>query len=407
MARAAPPWGVVFRRASLELKVTEKEPSKGEKLVFGRDGLQALIGALAADGFRVLGPALRDGAVVFDDVSTVDEMPSGYTDRQEAGRYRLERGSGEALFSYAAGPQSWKRYLFPPTETLWKARRDGQSFSLIESDAAERKLAFIGVRSCDLHAIAIQDKVFCEGAYKDPRYAARRSGLFTVAVNCAEPGGTCFCASMDAGPAVRSGFDIALTELVDGDGQRFLAQAGSVAGAKILGAVPASTAQGHDLSAAGVQMDRAVDRMGRRLDTAGLKEALQAAAKHPQWDNVAERCLACANCTMVCPTCFCMTVEDHTDLAGATADRVRRWDSCFTLDHSYIHGGSVRSSTKARYRQWLTHKLAHWVDQFGTSGCVGCGRCITWCPAHIDITAEAAAIRTQAEIRTEDSNGRA
>ena len=80
-------------------------------------------------------------------------------------------------------------------------------------------------------------------------------------------------------------------------------------------------------------------------------------------------------------------------LYGARAERWRKWDSCFTLDFSYIHGGSVRTSAAARYRQWLSHKLATWIDQFGSSGCVGCGRCITWCPVGIDITEEVAAIR--------------
>jgi Fe-S-cluster-containing hydrogenase component 2 len=129
------------------------------------------------------------------------------------------------------------------------------------------------------------------------------------------------------------------------------------------------------------------------MDTSGIKELLYRNPEHPRWDDVAERCLACTNCTLVCPTCFCGSVEDVTDLVGETAERWRRWDSCFTLDHSFLHGGSVRSSTRARYRQWLTHKLASWIDQFGTSGCIGCGRCITWCPVGIDITEEVAAIR--------------
>jgi sulfhydrogenase subunit beta (sulfur reductase) len=145
--------------------------------------------------------------------------------------------------------------------------------------------------------------------------------------------------------------------------------------------------------------------MGRQMDTNGLKELLQGNPTHKQWDDVAARCLTCANCTMVCPTCFCTTVEDHTDLTGQTAERVRRWDSCFTLDFSYIHGGSVRTETKSRYRQWMTHKLASWIDQFGTSGCVGCGRCITWCPVGIDITAEVAAIRASPGKTTEAHHG--
>ncbi len=130
----------------------------------------------------------------------------------------------------------------------------------------------------------------------------------------------------------------------------------------------------------------------RGIDTNGIKDLLYQNFEHPRWDNVAQRCLTCANCTMVCPTCFCTTVEDVSDVTGDHAERWRRWDSCFTQSFSYIHGGSVRTSAKARYRQWMTHKLASWIDQFGTSGCVGCGRCITWCPVGIDITEEVRAI---------------
>ena len=140
--------------------------------------------------------------------------------------------------------------------------------------------------------------------------------------------------------------------------------------------------------------------MGRELDTTDIRELLYRNYEHPRWDEVAERCLACGNCTMVCPTCFCTTVEDVTDLAGEHVERHQRWDSCFTIDYSHIHGGAVRGSTRSRYRQWMTHKLATWIDQFGSSGCVGCGRCITWCPVGIDITEEARAIRERATEAT-------
>jgi ferredoxin len=157
--------------------------------------------------------------------------------------------------------------------------------------------------------------------------------------------------------------------------------------------LPHRHATEEEIAAAERVVDRTRGQMGRTLETNGLKELLQTNANHPRWDEVSERCLTCGNCTNVCPTCFCTTIDDTTDLSGTTAERVRRWDSCFTLDFSYTHGGSVRSSARSRYRQWMTHKLAHWVDQFGSSGCVGCGRCITWCPVGIDITEEAAAIR--------------
>jgi ferredoxin len=132
--------------------------------------------------------------------------------------------------------------------------------------------------------------------------------------------------------------------------------------------------------------------MGRSLDTADLPGLLARNLEHPRWEEVAKRCLSCGNCTLVCPTCFCSDVSDVSDVSG-TVERQRRWASCFDLDHSYLHGGPVRLTTASRYRQWLTHKLSTWWDQFDESGCVGCGRCLTWCPVGIDLTEEAAAIR--------------
>ncbi|MEU5265530.1 4Fe-4S dicluster domain-containing protein [Amycolatopsis sp. NPDC021455] len=126
------------------------------------------------------------------------------------------------------------------------------------------------------------------------------------------------------------------------------------------------------------------------MPAADLPSVIRESRKSPLWEEVASRCLTCANCTMVCPTCFCTTTEDVTDLSGEHAERHQRWASCFELDFSYVHGGSVRTSGASRYRQWFSHKLGTWHEQFGTSGCVGCGRCIAWCPAGIDITEEAA-----------------
>ena len=308
------------------------------------------------------------------------------------GQYRLERRADNALFGYAVGPQSWKRFLHPPIERLWQAQRTADGFTVTAAEETVTKFAFLGVRACELHAIAIQDRVFIGGPYPNTGYQRRRQDNFFVAVNCGEAGGTCFCVSMKTGPQAQAGFDLALTELLDGDDHRFLVEVGSAAGGAVLGELPHRQAEPDDSAAAEAVVARTAGQMGRTLDTNGLKELLQRNPTHPRWDDVAHRCLTCANCTMVCPTCFCTTVDDHSDLAGQTAERVRRWDSCFTLDFSYIHGGSVRTETRSRYRQWMTHKLASWIDQFGTSGCVGCGRCITWCPVGIDITAEAAAI---------------
>jgi sulfhydrogenase subunit beta (sulfur reductase) len=377
----------------------------GAKLAIERDGLQRVIDALANRGFRVIGPTVRDGAIVYDTIALLDDLPVGWTDRQDAGRYRLERRADAALFGYAVGPHSWKRFLHPPIKRLWQARREGDGFSIIENDEAVEPLAFVGVRACELRAIAIHDRVFLSGSFRDKAYRVRRDHAFIVAFNCSQAGGTCFCVSMDVGPKVESGFDLALTELIEGDRHLFVIEVGSAAGADLVRDFPHRLATEEEIAAADRVVARTRGQMGRTLDTDGLKELLQANLNHRRWDEVAERCLTCGNCTNVCPTCFCTTVDDTTDLSGATAERVRRWDSCFTLDFSYIHGGSVRNSARSRYRQWMTHKLAHWIDQFGSSGCVGCGRCITWCPVGIDITEEAAAIRDAPKPSRRDADG--
>ena len=255
------------------------------------------------------------------------------------------------------------------------------------------RLAFIGIHSCDLHAVAIMDKVCSGGPYTAPGYSGRLSSCFFVALNCIKAGGTCFCASMKTGPKAESGFDLALTEVLEDNRHFFVVEVGSEKGGEALADVPTEAASPGDLESAARLIAAAEESMGRQMNNQGIKELLYSNIEHPRWDHVANRCLTCANCTMVCPTCFCTTVEDTTDLTGAEADRWRRWDSCFTLDFSYVYGGSVRSTPRARYRQWMTHKLATWYDQFGSSGCVGCGRCITWCPVGIDITEEARAIR--------------
>jgi ferredoxin len=366
--------------------------------VIAVDALDELLAALRRRGYHVLGPTVRDGAIVYDDLESADDLPTGWTDRQDGGTYRLERRDDDARFGYAVGPHSWKRYLFPPRVRLWRASLNGSGPTVEEEAPDETPLALVGVRSCELHAIDIQDRVLLAGKFSDRDYAARREGSFIVAVDCFEPGGTCFCTSMGTGPKVQAGCDVALSELLDGE-HRFLAVAGTERGAEVLAELPGRPAEPTDLEAADAAVTSEVGRMGRTMESFDLRDLLARNLEHPRWDDVARRCLTCGNCTMVCPTCFCTAVEDETDLAATEAERWRVWDTCFSLDYSYIHGGSIRPSGRSRYRQWMTHKLGTWHDQFGTSGCVGCGRCITWCPVGIDITEEVAAIRATEEVR--------
>ncbi|GLI92026.1 4Fe-4S dicluster domain-containing protein [Methylocystis echinoides] len=373
-------------------------PSPSTPRVIDVGGLQALIEALRRRGRKIIGPTIAGGAIIYDEIDGVRDLPKGFADEQQPGRYALRRRDDDALFGFAVGPQSWKKFLHVPALRLWRASRQEDEVTVEATAPVNEPVAFIGVRACELAAIAIQDRVLMGGEYVDPHYQARREGAFLVALNCSEAGGTCFCVSMDAGPKVSRGFDLALTELISGEAHAFLIEAGSSEGAEVLVELPGRPATQADIDAAGAVVARTAANMGREMPKQDVPALLMRNLQHPRWDEVAQRCLSCANCTMVCPTCFCTTVEEHGDLAGVESARDRRWDSCFTMDYSYIHGGSVRPGVPSRYRQWMTHKLATWHEQFGTSGCVGCGRCITWCPVGIDITEETQAISASEQV---------
>lgn len=356
-----------------------------QQVILESSGFEELLKSLSSDGYQLIGPTYRDGTLVLDQVKKSADFPVGWTDDQRAGGYRTQRRTDDALFGYVVGPHSWKKYLHPPEEVIW-------SSDPAQTDPPDR-LAFIGVRPCDLAALERLDTVMI-GEFTDPAYAERRTNTFVVAVNCTEPGGTCFCSSMETGPAAKQGFDLALTEVLDGERHDFLVTVGSDLGGAILETVPHRPATQGDITEEKRLLDLAADNMGRSLDTTDIKDLLYRNAESDRWEEVARRCLSCTNCTMVCPTCFCSDFDDALSLTGE-ATRTRRWVSCFSVDFSYIHGGSLRSSGSARYRQWLTHKFAAWIDQFGSSGCVGCGRCVTWCPAAIDVTEEISATRKE------------
>jgi ferredoxin len=358
------------------------------------DGLERLIARLREMGHEVIGPTVRDHAIVLEPLQDASQLPIGWTEATGPGRYRLERRGDRARFGFNVGPMSWKSWLYPSRLRMWQARRKGIGFELSTDSEPTPRLALLGARACDLAAIRILDRVLIGGVeFKDSDYAARREPALIVAVPCGQGGETCFCRSMGTGPELSGGFDLALTEVLEDDDPYYVVEAGSARGAEALAGLNLKPADAARIEAARQAPERAARQMGRQLQVEGLKELLADSYENPQWERVAQRCLTCANCTMACPTCFCATMEDATDLSGAVAERARTWDSCFTTDFSYVHGGSVRVSPMSRYRQWLTHKLSTWVDQFGVMGCVGCGRCIAWCPVGIDLTEEARAIR--------------
>lgn len=375
----------------------------GDIRILNPPDLGTLIAELRARGFQVMGPTLRGDAIVTGEIRTVSDLPRGVGDEQRPAHYRTTSRDDRALFGYAAPATSSKPVFFPANEVIWRGRRDREAeghFS-VERDAPDvRPVALLGVRSCDLRAVQIHDKVLAGRIYQDAHYNARRRGTFVVAVACGEPAEDCFCASMGTGPRPaatdpetgEAAYDLLLTEVMDEHNHHFVMEIGTEHGRRIADAIEAGEGDDHDLARAKQVTDDAAARQTRAIDVTTIHDVLRASVESSRWEEIATRCLACTNCTLVCPTCFCTTIQDVSDLTGKSGERHRVWDSCFSEQFSYIHGGPLRSDTKARYRQWMTHKLSSWEDQFGMLGCVGCGRCITWCPAAIDIVEEAAVL---------------
>jgi len=355
--------------------------------------LDRLLAALRQLGYRTIAPLERDGSVMWDEIDSASALPWGRKESQGPGHYRLEAGDSGRCFDIVHGPQSLKSLTFTSREKLTTVRQEQQDDAAVirfyPAQPQIEKVAAIGVRACDLAALAMQEKILAEGEYADPFFAVRRESLFIVAVNCTRAVATCFCASMGTGPKAVSGFDLAMTEL---DGL-FLIEAGSEAGAAILSELALEAAGSAETDEVAAAIAACAASQQRQIDQQGLPQALYEAHNHSNWEQVAERCLSCTNCTMVCPTCFCHAVEEVPSLDRSESERFRVWDSCFSPEHGYIHGKNMRPATRERYRMWMTHKLGAWIDQFGASGCVGCGRCISWCPAGIDFVEEYRKVR--------------
>lgn len=378
-----------FSTKSQPVKPVNQQPSMSTSYRIPKSDLQRLIELLRCDGYTVVGPKVEDDAIVYAEIGHIDELPKGFRNSQDPGKYRVEQTGHKNLFEFNVGPHSWKQFLFPPRAMVASGTREANRWTFETPPEQQPKFAFLGVRSCELAAIAIQDRIFLQGSYVDPIYKARRESALIIAINCTVAASTCFCTSMKTGPKCRIGYDLALTELEDG----FVIQSETERGRSLLTTLKPDEAIDKDLEEARILEQRAVEQISKQLDTTNIRDLLLGNLEHPRWDEVSTRCLSCTNCTMVCPTCFCSSVSEVVDLTGDSVHRQREWDSCFNLDFSYTANGIVRNDRRSRYRQWLTHKLASWYDQFDSSGCVGCGRCITWCPVGIDLTEEVAAIR--------------
>lgn len=352
--------------------------------------IDALLQILQASGYRCMAPRHLNGAISYATITKASQLPWGFNDEQAAGHYRVNHDGRARAFGWVLPTTSIKPLLFKAKETLWKVQRDSQGKLEFKPSVDYEAIAVFGIRPCDLRGIAIQDRVFKENSYNDIRYVKRREQQFLIAMNCTNTHSNCFCVALGDSPSADGGYDLAMTEL---EGAGFVVVIGSEKGRAILAQLQLSAASGAQIYASRQGIEHAVEQQHKSLPPIHEVEAkLMANLTHPQWDDVATRCLSCGNCTQVCPTCFCHSEKDVPSLDGSDSSHTREWDSCFSLEHSYTHGQTYHDQLKYRYRQWLTHKFATWREQFKTKGCVGCGRCITWCPAKIDVVDEINAI---------------
>ena len=369
----------------------ERLPEIGSTITIQKPAFNSIVSRLREDGYLPIGPRVKNESLVYEPIESLDDLPQGYSTEQKPGHFRLIREKHSRYFDIIPGAHSWKQFLFPSRVELFELHKNGNGWETAPKPTETPSYAFIGVRACELAAIQIQDNIFMRSDFTDPIYRARRQRTFIISINCTSPAETCFCTSMGTGPRVKDDFDLNLTELDD----VFVLTIGSEVAKRVLTGIPFEDASGYILTNVEHKISRAEQQIRHKLDTADLPELILNNLDHPYWNEIGKRCLSCANCTQVCPTCFCWDTMDEMSLDGNTTKRTRVWDSCFNPGYSHQAGGNTRPTIYSRYRQWLSHKLGTWKQQYGTLGCVGCGRCITWCPAEIDITEEIATLRNE------------
>ena len=349
-----------------------------------RKNFQQLFDVLQQQGFRCIGPRVVDDAIVYTDIDSSDDLSRGIEVEQQPGRYALSQHNHQRQFAWSNSAQALKPLTFASREILWQCHKDSQgNLSFEQHQPAVDNIAFIGARACDLAAFRLQQQHFLKPQATDPWFKQRMSHMLIVAVHCSHASATCFCSNTGDGPEVEQNFDIAMHELDDG----FIVQAGSYNGEKILALLQLDAISDEQTQQAEQQLAQCASQQTRQLPDQ-VQHRLLTQLDNAHWQQIGERCLSCGNCTAVCPTCFCHQQHDELSMPDDTGIHFRQWSSCFTHNHSYISGHSFRPDSASRYRQWATHKFANWFEQYGRSGCVGCGRCISWCPVGIDVTAE-------------------
>lgn len=269
-----------------------------------------------------------------------------------------------------------KEVFFPQTETMFAYNEKGIHSSVYKG----KPIALFGVRPCDAKSFLLLNKVFKENEYEDPYWIGRYKNALIFVLACNNPLSTCFCNWLNGGPFNKKGADIFLIDINDA----FLIEPCSQKGEEFITNLSSSIrlpkAVRSDLKRAESIKEEAESLLSESIELASLKEALDHLWDNPVWEEIAYKCLNCAVCSYLCPTCHCFDIQDEN------RERIRIWDSCmFSLFTKEASGYNPRPTGKERMRQRIMHKFSYLVDNLGEFACVGCGRCIRDCPVNMDI----------------------
>ncbi len=377
----------------------------------GTIGKTELINFLAGLGskYDVFAPVKKDGAICFEPLSSPEDVVFDYPNSLRTPK-EFFFPQAEVLFTFQGTERQTEgrgtRDEGRETRDEGRETRDEGRGTRDEGrgtrDEGRKPQVLFGLRPCDSKALLLLDSVFDQEDYQDPYYIEKRKNMVLVGLACRNPQSTCFCTSVGGGPFDKEGLDVLVTELDDNrcyveilteKGEQLIAEESlsRLVSAKRATTGSFKTAKKSDAQQVESVKKEAEAKIPPKVALEGLKEKLDGMFDSPLWDRIHERCLGCAVCTYLCPTCHCFALLDekvssHPQDAFLQGQRIRNWDSCmfpiFTLEAS---GHNSRASNRERMRQRIMHKFNYFVDNFGQTACVGCGRCLINCPVNMDI----------------------
>lgn len=273
-----------------------------------------------------------------------------------------------------------KEVFFPQSESMLNYKRTGKQPEIISMEEVKRERILLGARPCDIEAISVIEKVFVSEPYTDVYFLKKRRKTIIIGLGCNQPLSTCFCTSAGGGPFLKTGADIFLIDLGEAYSVELLTEKGRFLSENkfLKEALPEDESQIKELE------KRGLEKIKVSIPLVGIEKRLDLMMESSFWDRVHEKCVGCRICTYLCPTCHCFDIVDEGDFARG--QRVRNWDSCLSPLYSLeTSGHNPRPTTRERTRQRLMHKFNYFPKLFHRVACVGCGRCIQYCPVHFDI----------------------